>query len=184
MKQKLEYLTVSVISLLLFEIGLAYAVFYHCAPFKPEGSGIDLAIFLFVILPTILLFLMSYALELFCRKLPLYIKAIPLISTIIAVCTVAKHMENIVVGFSFDRLKFLLVIWPAFVLALLLRGLLFIRWKFPPFAWYIPLISSSASSFALLKTFEMGIFCIMSMLALPIVDIFAAQRAVRRKKNC
>ena len=128
MKQKLEYLIISIISLILFEIGFFYAWAWYWSGF--EWSPL---------------------------------------------------------GYETCGLEFLAIIfftWPAFALAMLSRGILLIRWHFPHFAWYIPLFLSAAASCAFAKSFEMGIFCIVSMLVLPIVDIFAAKRAVRRKKNC
>ena len=128
MKQKLEYLIISIISLILFEIGFIYAWAWYWSCFKWSPLGYETC------------------------------------------------------GLAF--LAFIFIVWPAFFLALLSRGILLIRWKFPHFAWYIPLFLSAAASCAFAKSFEMGIFCIVSMLVLPIVDIFAAKRAVRRKKNC
>lgn len=127
MKQKLEYLIVSIISLILFEIGFFYAWAWYWSGF--EWSPL---------------------------------------------------------GYETCGLEFLAIIfftWPLFALAMLSRALLLIRWKFPHFAWYIPLFLSAAASCAFAKSLEMGIFCIVSMLALPVIDIFAAKRALRRKKD-
>ena len=128
MKQKLEYRIVSIISLILFEIGLLYAWAWYWSCFKWSPLGYETC------------------------------------------------------GLEF--LVFIFLVWPAFFLALLSRGILLIRWKFPHYAWYVPLILSSIASLGRAKSLEMGIFCTLSMLALPVVDIFAAKRALRRKNNC
>ena len=128
MKKKLEYLIISIISLILFEIGFFYAWAWYWSGFEWSPLGYETC------------------------------------------------------GMEF--LVFIFFVWPAFFLALLSRGILLIRWKFPHYAWYVPLILSGIASLGRAKSLEMGIFCIVSMLVLPIVDIFAAKRAVRRKKNC
>ena len=69
-----------------------------------------------------------------------------------------------------EFIAILLLTYPAFVLGLLIRlGLLF-RWKFPHYVWFLPLVMCGIASCTFEKPLEMGIFCITSMLVLPIVD--------------
>ena len=64
-----------------------------------------------------------------------------------------------------EFMAILLLTYPAFILGLLIRlGLLF-RWKFPHYVWYITLILCGIGSCAFEKSLEMGIFCIVAMLA-------------------
>ena len=79
-----------------------------------------------------------------------------------------------------EFLAILLFAWPAFIFGLLIRlGLLF-RWKFPHYVWYLPLILCGIGSCAFAKSLGMGIFCIVSMLALPIIDVFGIKKAIRK----
>ena len=82
-----------------------------------------------------------------------------------------------------EFIAILLLTYPAFILGLLIRfGLLF-RWKFPHYVWYLPLILCGIASCAFAKSLEMGIFCIVSMLILPIADFFGIKNAARKTYN-
>ena len=82
-----------------------------------------------------------------------------------------------------EFIAILLLTYPAFVLGLLIRlGLLF-RWKFPHYVWYLPLILCGIASCAFAKSLEMGFFCIVSMLILPIADFFGIKKAIRKTCN-
>ena len=79
-----------------------------------------------------------------------------------------------------EILVFPLFTWPVFILGLFIRlGLLF-RWKFPPCVWYLPPILCGLSSCCWRKSLEMGIFCIVSMVILPVVDLIGSRKAIRR----
>ena len=74
----------------------------------------------------------------------------------------------------------LLLTYPAFALGLLIRcGLLF-RWKFPHHVWYVPFILCGIASCVFEKSLNMGIFCIIFMLALPIADFYGIKKASRK----
>ena len=60
---------------------------------------------------------------------------------------------------------------------------LFFRWKFPHYVWYLPLILCGIGSCAFAKSLEMGFFCIVSMLILPIADFFGIKKAIRKTCN-
>ena len=82
-----------------------------------------------------------------------------------------------------EFIAILLLTYPAFVVGLLIRlGLLF-RWKFPHYVWYLPLILCGIASCAFAKSLEMGFFCIVSMLILPIADFFGIKKAIRKTCN-
>lgn len=74
----------------------------------------------------------------------------------------------------------LLFTYPAFILGLLLRTVLFFRWKFPHYVWYLPLILCGIASCAFIKSLGMGVFCILSMFALPVADILSIKKAIRK----
>ena len=74
----------------------------------------------------------------------------------------------------------LLLTYPAFILGLLIRFGLLSRWKFPHCVWYLPLILCSIASCAFEKSLVLGIFCIVSMLALPAVDFFGIKKSIRK----
>lgn len=79
-----------------------------------------------------------------------------------------------------EFLAILLLAYPAFILSVLIKlGLLF-RWKFPHYVWYLPLILCGIASCAFVKSLEMGIFCIVSILVLPIIDFFGIKNAIRK----
>ena len=79
-----------------------------------------------------------------------------------------------------EFLGVLLITYPAFIIGLLIRfGLLF-RWKVTYWAWGVPLLLCGIASCTFVKSLEMGIFCIASMLVLPIVDFFGIKKAVRK----
>ena len=81
-----------------------------------------------------------------------------------------------------EFLAILLFAWPAFIFGLLIRlGLLF-RWKFPHYVWYLPFILCGIGSCAFAKSLGMGIFCIVSMLALPIIDFSGIKNAIRKTR--
>ena len=89
-------------------------------------------------------------------------------------------------GYETCGLEFLYIlffVYPAFIISLLIRlGLLF-RWKFPHYVWYLPLILCGIASCAFAKSLEMGFFCIVSMLILPIADFFGIKKAIRKTCN-
>ena len=82
-----------------------------------------------------------------------------------------------------EFLAILLFAWPAFIFGLLIRLGLLSRWKFPHYVWYLPLILCEIGSCAFAKSLGMGIFCIVSMLALPIADFFGIKKAIRKTCN-
>ena len=74
----------------------------------------------------------------------------------------------------------LLVTYPAFIMGLLIRlGSLF-RWTMPYWVWGVPLFFCGIASCAFAKSFYMGIFCIIAMLLLPIVDFLGIKNIVRK----
>ena len=82
-----------------------------------------------------------------------------------------------------EFIAILLLTYPAFVLGLLIRlGLLF-RWKFSHYVWFLPLILCGIASCAFAKSLEMGFFCIVFMLILPIADFFGIKNAARKTCN-
>ena len=82
-----------------------------------------------------------------------------------------------------EFMAILLLIYPAFILGLLIRlGVLF-RWQFPYYVWYIPLILCGIGSCAFEKSLEMGIFCIVAMLALPIIDFSGIRNTLRKTRD-
>ena len=86
-------------------------------------------------------------------------------------------------GYETCGMEFIAVVlltYPAFGLGLLIRCGLPARWKFPHYVWYLPLILCGIASCAFVKSFEMGIFCILFMLALPIVDWAGAKKVARK----
>lgn len=67
-------------------------------------------------------------------------------------------------GYETCGLEYLLMVvfaFPSFALGLL------IRWKFPHYVWYLPLILCGIISCMWFKSLEFGIFCIAVMLFLP-----------------
>ena len=70
--------------------------------------------------------------------------------------------------------------YPAFVFGMLIRGFLLIRWKFPHFVWYLPLLLCGSVCCIWFKSFEMGLFCISAMLLLPVIDWIGCRKAARR----
>ena len=79
-----------------------------------------------------------------------------------------------------EFIAILLLTYPAFILGSLIRCGLFFRWKFPHYVWYLPLILCSIASCAFEKSLVLGIFCIVSMLALPVIDFFGIKKSVRK----
>ena len=82
-----------------------------------------------------------------------------------------------------EFIAILLLTYPAFVFGLLIRSGLLFRWKFPHHVWCLPLILCGIASCAIAKSLEMGIFCIVSMLILPIADFFGIKNAIRKTYN-
>ena len=86
-------------------------------------------------------------------------------------------------GYETCGMEFIAVVlltYPAFGLGLLIRCGLLARWKFPHYVWYLPLILCGIASCAFKKSLEMGILCILFMLALPMVDFCGAKKAFRK----
>ncbi len=86
-------------------------------------------------------------------------------------------------GYETCGMEFLIMIffaWPMFALGLMIRGWLFFRWKAPHYVHYLPLLMCITASCGFAKSLGMGIFCIISMLALPIMDFFGIKKAVRK----
>ena len=79
-----------------------------------------------------------------------------------------------------EFIAMLLLTYPAFGLGLLIRCGLLVRWKFPHYVWYVPLVLCGIASCAFEKSLEMGIVCILFMLALPAVDFAGAKKALRK----
>lgn len=79
-----------------------------------------------------------------------------------------------------EFIAILLLTYPAFIIGLLIRCGISFRWKFPHYVWYIHLILCSVASCAFEKSLDFGIFCIVSMLALPMVDFYGAKQAIRK----
>ena len=88
-------------------------------------------------------------------------------------------------GYETCGLEYLLMLffaYPSFVLGLLIRRGLLIRWKFPHYVWYLPLILCGIISCIWFKSLGIGIFCIAVMLFLPVVDFLGCRKAEKRKK--
>ena len=86
-------------------------------------------------------------------------------------------------GYETCGLEFLAVLlcaYPAFIIGLLIRFGLRFRWNFPHYVWYIPLILCGIASCAFEKSLVLGIFCIISMLALLPVDFCGLKKAFRK----
>lgn len=83
-------------------------------------------------------------------------------------------------GLSF--LVFPFFVWPAFLLALLLKLGLLPRWKYPSCIWYLPLALCGVAALAFFKSLWMGIFCIALMVFLPFLELYGVLRAARRRK--
>lgn len=79
-----------------------------------------------------------------------------------------------------EILAILFVTWPAFIIGLLARLCLLFRWKMSHAVWAMPFLLCGIASCAFQKSLEMGIFCIISMLVLPITDILTLKKAVRK----
>ena len=100
-----------------------------------------------------------------------------------ALCWYWSGFEWSPFGYETCGLEFLAVLlfaYPAFIIGLLIKcGLLF-RWNFPHYVWYIPLILCGIASCACEKSLVLGIFCIISMLALLPVDFCGLKKAFRK----
>jgi|GEM_PF-1323020 len=82
-----------------------------------------------------------------------------------------------------EALGILLITYPAFVIGLLMRCTLLLRWRFPRAVWGVPLILCGTVSCAFGKSLIMGILCILTMLILPVTDIAGYRKAVRKEKS-
>ena len=80
-------------------------------------------------------------------------------------------------GYETCGLEYLLMVVFAFQSFAL--GLL-IRWKFPHYVWYLPLILCGIISCMWFKSLEIGIFCISVMLFLPVIDFLGFRKAIRK----
>ena len=127
LKNKIEYIISTAISLILLEMGFFYALAWYWSGFEWSPFGYETC-----------------------------------------------GMEFLVI---------LLLTYPAFILGLLIRSGLLFRWKYPHYIWYLPLVLCGIASCAFAKSLEMGIFCIIAMLALPIVDFSGIKNAVRKMCN-
>ena len=76
-----------------------------------------------------------------------------------------------------EIIVFPMLIYPAFVIGLLLRLLPFFRRRMPRYCLYLPLLLCAVCSCALAKTLEMGVLCIASMIVLAALDILGFVRA-------
>ena len=86
-------------------------------------------------------------------------------------------------GYETCGMEFIIVVlftYPAFFIGLLIRFGLIFRWKFPHYVWYSPLLLCGIASCAFEKSFEMGIFCIISMLVLLITDFCGIKKTIRK----
>ena len=79
-----------------------------------------------------------------------------------------------------EFLGVLLITYPAFIIGLLIRLGLLLRWKVPHWAWRGPLLLCGIASCTFVKSLEMGIFCIAAMLIFPIVDFFGIKKSIRK----
>ena len=79
-----------------------------------------------------------------------------------------------------EILAIFLLTYPAFAFGLMMRFCLLFRWKFPHYVWSLPLILCLIASCAFAKSLEMGIFCIISMISLPVLDFLCIKKAIRK----
>ena len=79
-----------------------------------------------------------------------------------------------------ESLVFAFFVWPAFTVGLLIRPALRRRWKIPEFVWVMTLIPCGIASGGFLKSLAMGIFCIVSMLTLPVICFYDCRKAIRK----
>jgi hypothetical protein len=119
-KKRIEYIISILISLILFELGLFYALSWYWSGFEWSPFGYETC-----------------------------------------------GMEFIAI---------LLLTYPAFILGLLIRIGLIVRWKILCYVWILPLILCGIASCAFNKSLVMGIFCIASMFALPIADFLSCKK--------
>ena len=82
-----------------------------------------------------------------------------------------------------EFLAFPLIVWPGFILAELIRLGLFRRWKFPAYVWWGPPFLCGIAATAICKCLSMGIYCILVMVAVPVIDFWAFRKAARRVKT-
>lgn len=81
-----------------------------------------------------------------------------------------------------EILVFAFFVWPAFILGELIRIGLLARWKFPAYVWYLPLLLCGSAATAICKSLTIGIFCIIVMLILPVIDFLGFRKAERKTK--
>lgn len=100
-----------------------------------------------------------------------------------ALCWYWSGLEWSPFGYETCGMEFLAVLlcaYPAFIIGLLIKCVLLFRWSFPHYVWYIPLILCGIASCAFEKSLVLGIFCIISMLALLPVDFCGLKKAFRK----
>ena len=100
-----------------------------------------------------------------------------------ALCWYWSGFERSPFGYETCGMEFLAVLlcaYPAFIIGLLIRFCLRFRWNFPHYVWYIPLILCGIASCTFEKSLVLGIFCIISMLALLPVDFCGLKKAFRK----
>ena len=79
-----------------------------------------------------------------------------------------------------EGLVFPCFVWPSFLLAILLKLGLLQRWKYPHCVWYLPLGLCGVAALLFFKSLGMGIFCIVTMVFLPFLELYGIMRADRR----
>ena len=95
-----------------------------------------------------------------------------------ALCWFWSGFEWSPFGYETCGLEYLLMVifaYPSFVFGLL------IRWNFPHYVWYLPLILCGIISCIWFKSLEMGIFCIAVMLFLPVIDFLGCRKAAKKE---
>ena len=79
-----------------------------------------------------------------------------------------------------EFMAIVLVAYPAFILGMLIKLGLLARWQYPHYVWFLPLIMCGIASCAFSKSLALGIFCIISMCVMPIIDFSGVKKSVRR----
>lgn len=82
-----------------------------------------------------------------------------------------------------EGLVFPFFVWPSFLLAMLVRLGLLLRWKYPHCVWYLPLALCGIGALPFFKSLWQGIFCIVTMVFLPFLELYGIMRAERRRKS-
>lgn len=89
-------------------------------------------------------------------------------------------------GYETCGLEWLIVVvfaWPQLVGGVLIRLFLLAKWRYPHYVWYLPLLLCAGISSVPFKSLAMGVFCIVFMLILPVVDVLGGRGAQKREKQ-